>query len=64
MDMKRLFIVVVMVCGLMTAMAQTKQFCIAKDGKHRLKIIMIDPEIVIEQIVVNPDNNCYSYFGR
>ncbi len=36
----------------------------AKEGKHRLKIIMIDPEIVIEQIVVNPDNNCYSYFGR
>ena len=33
MDMKRLFIVVVMVCGLMTVMAQTKQFCIAKDGK-------------------------------
>ena len=32
-------------------------------GKHRLKLIMIDPEIVIEQIVVNPDNNRYSYFG-
>jgi hypothetical protein len=24
---------------------------------------MIDPEIVIESIVVNPDNNRYSYFG-
>ncbi len=24
---------------------------------------MIDPEIVVEQIVVNPDNNRYSYFG-
>ena len=24
---------------------------------------MIDPEIVIETIVVNPDNNRYSYFG-
>jgi hypothetical protein len=24
---------------------------------------MIDPEIVIEQIVVNPDNSHYSYFG-
>ena len=34
-----------------------------KEGKHRLKLIMIDPEIVIEQIVVNPDNNRYSYFG-
>ena len=33
-------------------------------GKHTLKIIMIDPEIVIEQIVVNPDNNHYSYFGN
>jgi hypothetical protein len=33
-------------------------------GKHRLKLIMIDPEIVIEQIVVNPDNNHYSYFGK
>jgi len=32
-------------------------------GKHRLKIIMIDPEIVVEQIVVNPDNHRYSYFG-
>ena len=35
----------------------------ATPGKHRLKLIMIDPEIVIEQIVVNPDNNRYSYFG-
>ena len=34
-----------------------------KEGKHRLKLIMIDPEIVIETIVVNPDNNRYSYFG-
>ena len=24
----------------------------------------IDPEIVVEQIVVNPDNNRYSYFGN
>lgn len=32
-------------------------------GRHTLKIIMIDPEIVVEQIVVNPDNNHYSYFG-
>ena len=32
-------------------------------GKHKLKLIMIDPEIVIETIVVNPDNNRYSYFG-
>jgi len=33
-------------------------------GRHKLKLIMIDPEIVVEQIVVNPDNNRYSYFGR
>ena len=33
-------------------------------GKHTLKLIVIDPEIVIEQIVVNPDNNHYSYFGK
>ena len=33
-------------------------------GRHTLKIIMIDPEIVVEQIVVNPDNNHYSYFGK
>ena len=32
-------------------------------GRHTLKIIMIDPEIVLEQIVVNPDNSHYSYFG-
>ena len=32
-------------------------------GKHPLKIVMIDPEIVVEQIVVNPDNSHYSYFG-
>ena len=33
-------------------------------GKHTLKLVMIDPEIVVEQIVVNPDNNHYSYFGQ
>lgn len=35
----------------------------ATPGKHTLKIIMIDPEIVVEQLVINPDNNHYSYFG-
>jgi hypothetical protein len=25
---------------------------------------MIDPEITVEQIVINPDNNHYSYFGN
>ena len=33
-------------------------------GRHTLKLIMIDPEIVVERIVVNPDNNHYSYFGN
>ena len=33
-------------------------------GNHTLKIIMVDPEIVIEKIVVNPDNNHYSYLGN
>jgi hypothetical protein len=33
------------------------------EGKHKLRLVMIDPEIVIETIVVNPDNNRYSYFG-
>ena len=32
-------------------------------GRHTLKLIMIDPEVVVEQIVVNPDNSRYSYFG-
>ena len=32
-------------------------------GRHTLKLIMIDPEVVVEQIVVNPDNQRYSYFG-
>jgi len=32
-------------------------------GFHTLKVIMADPEIVLERIVVNPDNNYPSYFG-
>ncbi len=32
-------------------------------GLHKLKLVMVDPEIVVEQIVVNPDDNHYSYFG-
>lgn len=37
------------------------EFAVAP-GKHTLKIVMIDPEIVVEQIVLNPDNNRYGYF--
>ena len=33
-------------------------------GRHTLKIVMVDPEVVVEQIVVNPDNQRYSYFGK
>lgn len=36
---------------------------VTKPGIHTLKIIMIDPEVVVEKIVVNPDNNHPSYFG-
>lgn len=32
-------------------------------GFHTLKVFMIDPEVVLERIVVNPDNNYPSYFG-
>ena len=32
-------------------------------GSHKLKIIMIDPGVVVDELVVNPDNNRYSYLG-
>ncbi|MBO9659244.1 MAG: hypothetical protein J7527_10510, partial [Chitinophagaceae bacterium] len=32
-------------------------------GFHTLKVFMIDPEVVLETIVVNPDNKHASYFG-
>ena len=35
----------------------------APDGKHTLSLVMIDPEIVVERIVVNPDDNIRSYLG-
>lgn len=35
----------------------------AKPGRHKLSVVMIDPEIVLQQIVVNPDDGRYSYFG-
>ncbi|MGM9699482.1 MAG: glycosyl hydrolase 115 family protein [Prevotella sp.] len=35
----------------------------ATPGKHKMRIVMVDPEVVVEQIVVNPDNSRYSYFG-
>ena len=36
---------------------------VKESGIHTLKIIMIDPEVVVEKIVVNPDNKYPSYFG-
>ncbi len=35
----------------------------AAPGHHTLRLTMIDPEIVLEKIIVNPDNSVYSYFG-
>jgi hypothetical protein len=32
-------------------------------GMHTLKVFMIDPEVVLEKIVVDPDNKYPSYFG-
>ncbi|MEO8532129.1 MAG: glycosyl hydrolase 115 family protein [Flavobacterium sp.] len=32
-------------------------------GIHTLKVYMIDPEIVLENIIINPDNKHSSYFG-
>ena len=33
-------------------------------GKHTLKVVMIDPELVVEKLIVNPDNDHPSYHGR
>lgn len=41
----------------------TTRFKVNKGGMHTLKLIMVDPEVVLERIVVNPDNNHPSYFG-
>lgn len=35
-----------------------------KAGMHKIKIYMIDPEIVLESIIVNPDNEHPSYNGK
>lgn len=41
----------------------TVRLNVKKAGMHTLKVFMVDPEIVLEQIVVNPDNQHPSYFG-
>nr|WP_320058156.1 glycosyl hydrolase 115 family protein [uncultured Bacteroides sp.] len=39
------------------------QLDVAAPGFHTLKVFMIDPELVLERIVANPDNDHPSYFG-
>ncbi|WP_217220437.1 glycosyl hydrolase 115 family protein [Mucilaginibacter paludis] len=34
-----------------------------KAGMHKLKVFMIDPEVVLDNIVINPDDKYPSYFG-
>lgn len=41
----------------------TARLNVTSGGLHTVKIIMIDPEVVLERIVVNPDNAHPSYFG-
>lgn len=36
---------------------------VAGSGLHTLRLTMIDPEVVLERMVVNPDNVRPSYFG-
>ena len=33
-------------------------------GNHTVKVVMIDPEIVVEKLIVNPDNEHPSYHGK
>ena len=33
-------------------------------GTHTVKVVMIDPEIVVEKLVINPDNEHPSYHGK
>lgn len=41
----------------------TVKLNVKEAGMHTLKIFMTDPEIVLERIIVNPDNQHPSYFG-
>ena len=41
----------------------TARLPVAGGGLHTLKIMMVDPEVVLERIIVNPDNAHPSYFG-
>lgn len=39
-------------------------FDIPTAGNHTVKVVMIDPEIVVEKLIVNPDNEHPSYHGK
>ena len=39
-------------------------FDILTEGNHTVKVVMIDPEIVVEKLVINPDNEHPSYHGK
>ena len=39
-------------------------FDIPTAGSHTVKVVMIDPEIVVEKLVINPDNVHPSYHGK
>lgn len=39
-------------------------FDIPTEGYHTVKVVMIDPEIVVEKLIVNPDNEHPSYHGK
>jgi len=36
---------------------------VKSSGLHTLKVYMVDPEVVLERIIVNPDDKYPSYFG-
>jgi hypothetical protein len=36
---------------------------VKKAGLHTLKVYMVDPEVVLERIVINPNDKYPSYFG-
>jgi hypothetical protein len=36
---------------------------VKKEGMHTLKVYMVDPEVVLERIVINPNDKYPSYFG-
>ncbi len=39
-------------------------FDIPTAGNHTVKVVIIDPEIVVEKLVINPDNEHPSYHGK